>query len=114
MHTDTQRTREHMEDSVKRLRKTLKGDPDFSIEPIAAVRVGKYDGLMLSFTHEGVNIASHRHTPAPPPVARRDTTIFLNTPGGQYMITFAGPIVLYEKYRATFERVLQTFEWIPG
>lgn len=99
---------EKLRDSMRRLR----GDePDFSIDPVTRVSVGKYQGLMLSSVRSEHSFASHRTGPMPPPFMYRETDIWFDTPYDAYHISYGAPVVLYEKYKPAFERLLATFKW---
>ncbi len=103
-------TREEMEKRIKILSEMNASDPDFAMEPLTPVRVGKYSGLMHSMIDSRV---SFRGNEVPyesyPAVPYKETAIYFDVPDGQVLIVYKAPIVLYKKYQPAFERLLKTY-----
>ena len=55
----------------------------------------------------------HRTTPAPAPVAYKETSIHFEGPGGRfYEIEYAAPAAIYDKHQPQLLHLLETFRWM--
>lgn len=88
-----------------------KDDDNFSQEPVKSIKVGKFNGFVYSYTTTNALAAGmpHRVTPAPPPVAYRETEIYFEGPGNRnYQVDYAAPTAIYDKHELKLQHLLDT------
>jgi hypothetical protein len=105
------RTREGLAEDMKWLRDNFGSSPFFSLEPLTSVAVGKFPGLMYSYTREKANLMSHQNGEAPPSLKYVETQVYFETPNGPYRIIFGAPLDEFKKSRTILDRFLKTFKW---
>lgn len=95
------------------------GDDDpayFSQTPLKPFSSGEFKGWTYSRTRINALAAGmhHQETPPPAPVRYKETFIYVETHGKQYLIEYAAPTAIYDKHRPALDHLLETFRWTGG
>lgn len=100
-------------------RRAYEGDKAFAIEAVRAFQAGPFPARGYSFTRKNVDAQLvHRWRPGhpaqdlgppPAPVEYRETHVYIEAPGGMFIVSFEAPLALYDAHRPEFERLLSTF-----
>ena len=134
-----------LEDHMAWSRNNWAGDSEFSQEPLETIHFGGFTGFKYSTTK--VNALARRaaghiiagkslkskgkfYMDFPKPVLYKETCIYFDTPGGQYLIEYSAPVAIYEmknistidikrktptaiyeKHLPQLEHLLNTFRW---
>ncbi len=128
-------TAAELEERLEFLKKEARGDTEISVGPLEAINIGGFAGFRYSITSVDMWDCIHGCRRKPDGTIRRaiqekKTSIYLNTPGGQYEFEYSAPVAvyemrdihamcptrktpsdMYEKHLPKFEHLLKTFRW---